>query len=376
MLLRRIQLLALTLLLLGCQKAQDPRLTSLDQAIDRGYRFLLSKQTQDGHWTSRRYPFFQDGYSLTALAGTTLIQGQQDQAAINRARTFVATLTDRQRDKLLFPAYVVAESLVLFGADKEPSRAHLRGAGVEYLRGRQMVEALGWSPDDVSFGGWGEANQVYPKPKAPRKIDVNRLADLSSTLFVVSALKASGVPSDDPAIRNSLQFVERCQNFDPPAGGTKDGGFFFCPGGSSRNKAGKFNSYGSTTADGIRALMQCGLPSSDARIVAARRWLIGNFDAHQVAGDFPSNKATLRQGLYFYYCASAAVALQDSGSPVDEVTWARNLCDALVPKQKEDGSWSNPVPIYCEDDPVLGTVFVLRSLVATRQALSEGPAAR
>jgi squalene-hopene/tetraprenyl-beta-curcumene cyclase len=276
------------------------------------------------------------------------------------------------RDKLIFPAYAVAEALVLCGPDSSSQEA--RSEWVQFLQARQMTETLGWSPTDPSYGGWAETNQVYARPAPGRRMDVSRLADLSTTLFVVSGLRASQVAVDDPAIQKARGFVERCQNFEPPTGGTRDGGFFFCPGGRNRNKAGEFQSYGSTSADGIRALLLCGTPASDARVKAARRWLVSHFDANQNAGNFPKNKETVRQALYYYYCASLAVALQESGMVGDDVTWARSLCDTLLRKQKADGSWSNPVPVYCEDEPVLATLFALRSLMAARKTLADAPA--
>src|SRR5262249_51357884 len=71
-----------------------------------------------------------------------------------------------------------------------------------------------------------------------------------------------------------------------PAGrapASDDGAFFCAPGDPPRNKAGvagtahrgreRFASYGSTTADGLRALLACGLPRDGARVTAARHWL-------------------------------------------------------------------------------------------------------
>ena len=116
-------------------------------------------------------------------------------------------------------------------------------------------------------------------------------ADLSSTLFAIGALRIAGVEADDPAIRKALTFIERCQNVavsdqdgDPQY---DDGGFFFSRTDPVRNKAGvagtdrhgrlRYHSYGSTTADGLRALLRCGLSHDHPRVSAARAWLEATF---------------------------------------------------------------------------------------------------
>ena len=67
-------------------------------------------------------------------------------------------------------------------------------------------------------------------------------SNLSATTFALNALKAAGVPADDPAFAKALTFVKRCQNWpekeeerDPKF---DDGGFFFIYDDPIRNKAG------------------------------------------------------------------------------------------------------------------------------------------
>jgi hypothetical protein len=62
---------------------------------------------------------------------------------------------------------------------------------------------------------------------------------------------------------------------------------FFSPTDPVWNKAGmagtdrsgrlRYHSYGSATADGLRALFRCGLPPEHRRVVAARSWLERHF---------------------------------------------------------------------------------------------------
>ena len=104
-------------------------------------------------------------------------------------------------------------------------------------------------------------------------------SNLSATVTALEALRAAGITASDPDVRKALLFCERCQNFgDEPA--FDDGGFHFIYDDGVRNKAGvagmdrqgreRYVSYGSATADGFRALLNCGLPRDHPRVAAAR----------------------------------------------------------------------------------------------------------
>ena len=140
-------------------------------------------------------------------------------------------------------------------------------------------------PDKVSQHALG-GPAIPPNP--PRRRHTFKIATAwllaVETLFAVGALRMAGTPDDDPAIRKALAFLSRCQNLteEGPEGDPAfdDGGFFFTPTDPVRNKAGvagndrrgqvRYHSYGSATADGLRALLRCGLSPGDRRVVAAR----------------------------------------------------------------------------------------------------------
>src|SRR5207302_11003769 len=123
-------------------------------------------------------------------------------------------------------------------------------------------------------------------------------SNLSATIFGIGALVTANVPRDDPAYAKALAFIRRCQNYsdDPTKADPQfdDGGFFFIPNDAAKNKAGiagtdrfgrvRYHSYGSMTSDGIRALIQCGLPRSDPRVLHAYLWLEENFRADHHPG--------------------------------------------------------------------------------------------
>src|SRR5262249_16749014 len=153
----------------------------------------------------------------------------------------------------------------------------------------------------------------------------------------------------------------------PRSGGNAegDGGFFFMLGDSIRNKAGAsghqadgreiYASYGSATADGLRALLLCDMSLGSPRVVAALEWLETHFSASTHAGAYPPERESARQAVYFYYCHSLALAFQAAGVRKFEqngrrVHWAEELADELIRRQKSDGSWINSSVDVREDD--------------------------
>src|SRR5262249_11001817 len=148
-------------------------------------------------------------------------------------------------------------------------------------------------------------------------------SNLSATRFALEALRSAGIKTEDEAVRKALVFVQRCQNFsdDPkqrePA--YDDGGFFFIYDDPVRNKEGlagkdrsgreRFISYGSMTADGIWALLLCGLRTDDPRVTAARTWLEANFRSDRQPGKYPDDREHNRDAVYYYYCSAIVQAL-------------------------------------------------------------------
>jgi squalene-hopene/tetraprenyl-beta-curcumene cyclase len=200
-------------------------------------------------------------------------------------------------------------------------------------------------------------------------------------VFALEALRVAGVDPQDPAIGRALRFVKRCQSF----GG--DGGFHFMHGDVVRNKAGvidrgpsqapRFASYGSATADGLRALRHCGLGADDARCKAALVWMARHFSADRHPGDYQRDREHLRPALYYYWCASAAKALRSlsirhlprDGQSID---WAAEMAAALISRQHSDGSWRNAAVDNREDDPIVATSLAMGALAHCRKMLLKG----
>ena len=226
--------------------------------------------------------------------------GADGQAALRKGADYLAGFVGDdgrlkvQARELLFPVYTAASaSRVLVLVQRSPRNVRAQQAWLAYLRGRQLNESLGWQPADPEYGGWGYALDVPRKPAPGKPKELLHESNLAATVFALAALRSAKVPAGDPAYAQALGFVKRCQNFsdDPAAADPKfdDGGFFFIPGDAAQNKAGaagadrfgraRFHSYGTMTADGLRALLRCGLAEDHPRVVAARNWLTQNFSA-------------------------------------------------------------------------------------------------
>src|SRR5207237_5064738 len=124
------------------------------------------------------------------------------------------------------------------------------------------------------------------------------------------------------------------------------------PAGQDASGRERFRSYGSTTADGCRALRLCGLPPDHPRARAARSWLTVHFDGAAHVGDYPPERRDDKDAVYFYYAWSLAQSLPDWPAQEARVK-AVALAHGIMTRQHPDGSWRNPCKAVREDDPIL-----------------------
>jgi squalene-hopene/tetraprenyl-beta-curcumene cyclase len=274
-----------------------------------------------------------------------------------------------------YPVYaaslaVIALSQPNVAGSREVLRA--RDAWLALLLSHQLDESLGWQPDDLAYGGFGYA--LEPPAKGLRG-DFD--ADLSSTLFALGALAIAGRHAGDPAVARALAFAERCQNFGSGDPAFDDGGFFFTPTNEYQNKAGspgsdargvrRYHSYGSMTADGLRALLRGGLPRDHPRVLAAAGWLAAHFDAASNPGAFEPAREVERDASYYYWCWSVAHALRalelcELATPRGPLDWTEALARELLARQRPDGSWTNRFTLVKEDDPLIATALAAAAL--------------
>lgn len=368
-------------------------ISRIDLSLDSAARFLAGRQSADGAWRSRFYGPLKDGPSLTpqVMASLEAIRspGPRQLESIRRGGAYLSSLLNREGridSALRFPSYTaaVASRVVVFDAS-ESRASREQHAWIELLRAEQLNSALGWVESDASFGGWGYA--VTPPHKSGPGESPNPFAwaNISATVFCLDGLRAAGIRSDDPAFAAALIFVERCQNFPEDATAFDDGGFFFTPNDAAWNKAGaagidgrgrqRFHSYGAPTADGLRALLDCGLPLTYPRVMAARHWLESHFNPAKVSGSFEPDREPLRNASYYYYAASVSQALLRTGvrtaaKPGGLADWSEALASELLRRQRADGSWVNRDVDAKEDDPLVATPAAMMALQACRMQLT------
>jgi hypothetical protein len=377
---------ALASCLTSCRPRDEGPGARVDRAVSRALRSLIAAQSPDGAWRSSTYGVLRDGLSLTPVVLKALTFGPDvEGSAVARRRAagyLIARVRpdgsiDGGRSGLIYPVYTASAAAIALTALNLPEGRAARDAWLRELRRRQLTEDLGWGPGDPAFGGWGDSSG--------QSIDAN----LSSTLFAIGALRIAGVGADDPAIRKALAFVVRCQNLAAGGGAADprfdDGGFVFSPTDPARNKAGvegedrdgrtRYHSYGSATADGLRALLRCGLAPAHPRVAAARRWLETHFSATTNPGTFEPARASDRDATYYYYAWSVAHAFRALGiaeieSDGRKVRWAEALASELIRRQRGDGTWSNRFTASKEDDPLIATPFAAGALANCRTVLA------
>jgi squalene-hopene/tetraprenyl-beta-curcumene cyclase len=327
--------------------------------LDKAVTFLKANQSKDGSFSAKR-----TGPGVTALVVAGLVRngyGPQDPLVAGSVRYLESQV---QKDGGIYDKYLAnyttSVALMAFHEINEHGRYDtiLRN-GSRFLKGLQQDGG----PDgvrDAKFGGVGYDQKGRP--------------DLSNTQFFIDALISSGVPRDDPAVKNALKFVSRCQNlpgesndqpFAKKASPDDKGGFTYHPFATDENKyrtaSGGLRSLGGMTYGGLKTFLYAGVSREDPRVKAALAWI----RAHYTLDDNPGMG---KAGLYYYYhtFGKAMQALGEdrfadaSGKKHD---WRRELFEALGTRQQKDGSWRNEKQdAFGEGDPNLATAFAVLTL--------------
>ncbi len=366
---------------------RSEQVVEIERAIAAAAGFLVEQQQPDGTWRSKTYGLLKDGTSLTPLVLRSLPKSQATQVARDRGlmamSSWVGSDAGTTRIRVLpqYPVYSAGLAMCVLsesGADPQRDEAIVWR---KLLMAHQLTERNAWSANNIRFGGWGYSHEPPSKPADGVTLSPLDEPNLSATVFALEGLMAD---SRDDRTTNAwrskaFQFVQRCQNWreNGPAADEKfnDGGFHFLLQDEVRNKPGvagidgagqtRFLSYGSATADGLRALLLCGVKPDHPRVVAAGNWLIRHFQDGAHPGKYPANRKYLQPSLDFYYAASVAKAFRQvrtDDSPISNGSWTTVIAGRLLKLQRHDGSWSNPAVDVREDDPLIATSFALLAL--------------
>jgi squalene-hopene/tetraprenyl-beta-curcumene cyclase len=392
----------------GCWSSKTLRpdadqVRELDHALRRAAEFLIEAQSSDGSWRSDLYGPFKDGASLTPLVLRTLLvlpPARESVGCYRKGVEYLAALVkgdgsiDVGSHGLSYPVYSASAAVQVLSQPCNARHGKARDAWLSYLRERQLTERLGWQPADKPYGGWGYCPLLPRKPGAGEPLHPLTESNLSATVFALEALRAAGASAEDEAFGRALTFVRRCQNFsdDPKARDEKydDGGFYFIYDDPVRNKAGvagkdrsgkeRYHSYGSTTADGWRALLLCGCRAHDQRVAAARSWMERSFRADSHPGNYREEREVNRAAVYYYYCCSVSQTLVQAGirglkTPERREPWEELLAGELLQRQEKNGSWENPVVPQREDEPLVATSLAALALVHCQTSITGNPPA-
>jgi squalene-hopene/tetraprenyl-beta-curcumene cyclase len=203
--------------------------------------------------------------------------------------------------------------------------------------------------------------------------------------MMLDALYDAGLSPEEAPFQRALVFLSRTQNLEQTNSAEwagNDGGFVYTPANGGESIASEvagdgrhgekippgqprsLRSYGSMTYAGFKSMLYAGLSPDDVRVRAAYDWIRKHFT-------FDENPGLGQQGLYYYYHAMSRalrVAQQHEIVDVDGEThnWREALIDALVERQRDDGSWVNDADRWLEGNPELVTAY---SLLALEEAL-------
>jgi squalene-hopene/tetraprenyl-beta-curcumene cyclase len=338
-----------------------------ERVVDKAVMFLRSTQAEDGSWSKEKSPGV-TGVILTGLLQTGKVSPNDPMA--EKALRYIESLVNTKAGHIAgkdpkpqLQNYVTAVNVMALSAAKRDSYKQVIGDAAKFLGKLQWDEEEGKDPSNDFYGGAGYDSKSRP--------------DLSNTQFFLDALKAAGVPPNDPAYKRALVFVSRCQNLkgehndQPWAGKIDDGSFIYsaAAGGSTKtqdnpNPDGGLPGYGSMTYAGIKSLIYCGASKDDPRVKRAYQWIQKHYTVEENPG-MPKPRA--QWGLYYYY-HTMAKCLDLLG--IDEVVdaegkkhdWRADITAAVAKRQRPDGSWLNEQDRWMEGDANIVTGYTLMAL--------------
>ncbi|MFT3881116.1 MAG: terpene cyclase/mutase family protein [Gemmatales bacterium] len=348
--------------------AQDANISEVwNKTVDKGIAFLRQSQSPDGSFSGER------NIGITGLVVTGLLSTGKisvDDPMMVKALAFIEKQVDPQAGHIAGKSrnlrnYITAVNMMaLAAANKSGKYNDILKGSAKFITGLQWDEAMGSTPTDPYYGGFGYDGKVRP--------------DLSNTSFAIEALHAAGIPSTDPVFKRASIFISRCQNRKGEEqdqtwpGQANDGSFIYV----IPDKKKEFNKkdtapgagYASITYAGVKSMIYAGVSKDDPRIKQALNWIKNNYSVEVNSGQ---PKGREQSGLYyFYHTMSKALSILALDSLEDDKgvkhDWRKDLTLHLAKVQAADGSWSNQMDRFMEGDPNLVTGFALMALSYTK----------
>jgi squalene-hopene/tetraprenyl-beta-curcumene cyclase len=336
--------------------SKGPDAKELQEVLDKAYKYLREHQADNGSFSAT---FAGPGISALVVAGALRNGVAADDALVAKTLGFISKNVKDDGgiyDKGMANYTTSVALMAVVDANKGGKYDAIVKNASTFLKNLQNNGDKG----SVEFGGLG-----YDKEK--------RKPDASNTEFFIEALLAADVSKDDPAIKNALEFIGKCQNLpgetnpQPFAKKTTDedkGGITYTPleeDNHYKTTEGGLRSLGAMTYGGLKSFLYAGVSKDDPRVKGAINWI----RAHYTLEENPGLK---KAGLFYYYhtFAKAMDALGEdpfvdkAGTKHD---WRKELFDSLKKQQQADGSWVNKGDRqFGESDPNLATAFAILAL--------------
>src|SRR5581483_8368972 len=172
-----------------------PDLKTWERLTGKAAEYLRSSQDENGGWSTQKSPGV-TGIALTGLLRCKRVTPQDPVAA--KALRYIDGLVDPEHRhlagkgaKVQLQNYVTSINVMtLAEAGLAEKYKGVIGDAVEFLKKLQWDEGDGKGLNDDYYGGAGYDSKSRP--------------DLSNTQMYLDALKAAGVPPDDPHFRKAL----------------------------------------------------------------------------------------------------------------------------------------------------------------------------
>ena len=190
-----------------------------DALAAKAVAFLKPRQNDKGGWSTERGP------GITGIVATALLRSKRvtpADPAIGKALAYLESFITAKGAVGEGGQTNYVTSIAIMAFQEANTRGQYDGqirAAQAFLKGLQWDEGEKKGPDDPYYGGAGYGGSSRP--------------DLSNTAFFIEALRDTGLPADDPALKKALAFVSRCQNRksefndQPWADKVNDGGFIY-----------------------------------------------------------------------------------------------------------------------------------------------------